>query len=128
MGFGWKHAARATIATIVAAGALMAGAAPADAAPIMRIGRSGLLGYWYKGEEGLISLGPVGGTKGASAEPFQQRIHVAFGTHVVAGERHHTIRVNGERGTDHAHVRLAVQLLLTIGGITLVHRQIRVAQ
>lgn len=44
MGFGWKHAARATVATLVAAGALMAEAATADAAPIMRIGQSGLPG------------------------------------------------------------------------------------
>src|SRR5215470_2888318 len=62
------------------------------------------------------------------AQLFSQARDVTGGLHVVVGPAHHAAGVDHEGGPDHAHGRLAVELLLPVRAVRLLHRVIRVGQ
>ena len=59
---------------------------------------------------------------------LQQRIDMPFGTHVVAGDNHGTVRIDDERRTNHAYMHLAVELLFAVCAVQLVHGQVGIRQ
>lgn len=71
---------------------------------------------------------PLGMLAVGLGQGLQQRFDVPLYSHVVLGEFDQTVGSDGEGRADHADVDLAVQLLLAICAVPLVHGQIGVRQ
>lgn len=71
---------------------------------------------------------PLGTLTVGLGQGLQQRFDVPPRPHVVLGEFDQTVGSDGEGRADHADVDLAVQLLLAIRAVPLVHGQIEVRQ
>ena len=58
----------------------------------------------------------------------QQRINMTLRTHVVSGNTNHPITIDHESRTNYTRIDLAVQFLLTIRTIQMMHSQIGIRQ